>query len=76
MDQSNTTISLFLDLSSAFDTLDHNILLSKLDFYGIKGSAYNLMKSYITNRTQFVEIDDMKSNSLNPTIGVPQGHLW
>ena len=75
MDQSNTPISLFLDLSKAFDTLDHEILLSKLDYYGIKGIAHQLMKSYITERTQFVEIDDTKSSCLTLTTGIPQGSI-
>ena len=75
MDRMNTPISIFLDLSKAFDTLDHNILLTKLDYYGIKGNAHKLINNYLTNRKQFVEIDNIKSNSLTLTTGVPQGSV-
>ena len=75
MDSMNTPVSIFLDLSKAFDTLDHNILLTKLDYYGIKGNAHKLINNYLTNRKQFVEIDNIKSNSLTLTTGVPQGSV-
>ncbi len=68
----NTTINIFLDLSKAFDTLDHKILFDKLDYYGIKGVAHKLMACYIKNRKQYVEIDDSKSDTLTLTHGVPQ----
>ncbi len=57
MDKMNIQINIFLDLSKAFDTLDHRILLEKLKYYGINGVAYELMESYITNRKQYVEMD-------------------
>lgn len=75
MDKTNTPINIFLDLSKAFDTLDHKILLEKLEYYGIKGVAHDLMESYITNRKQFVEINDVKSDTLALTTGVPQGSI-
>lgn len=75
MDKMNTPISIFLDLSKAFDTLNHQILLDKLKYYGITGKSHDLMSSYITDRKQFVEIDDAKSDSLNLTTGVPQGSI-
>ncbi len=52
MDKMNTPINIFLDLSKAFDTLDHRILLEKLKYYGINVVAHELMESYITNRKQ------------------------
>ena len=47
---------LFLDLRCAFDTVEHCSLLNKLDFYGIRGNVLNLFRSYLHNRTQYVEI--------------------
>ncbi len=75
MDKNNTALNIFLDLSEAFDTLDHKILLEKLKYYGIIGVAYRLMESYITNRKQYVDIDDVQSEMLTLTTGVPQGSI-
>ena len=52
-------IALFMDLSKAFDTIDHNILLHKLYNYGIRGIVWSWIKSYISNRQQYVSIDDV-----------------
>ncbi len=73
MDHGNTPISIFLDLSKAFDTLDHRILLEKPKCYGITVTAQNVMESYITNRNQYVEIDNTNSDALPIMTGVPQG---
>ena len=75
MDNNEVPISIFLDLSKAFDTLNHKILLNKLKYYGIEGVPLQLFKSYLTNRTQFVEIDDIKSDTLHIATGVPQGSI-
>ena len=71
----NISIAIFLDLSKAFDTLDHKILLHKLNYYGIKNTEYKWFSSYLENRTQYVEINNVKSNMLNITTGVPQGSI-
>jgi hypothetical protein len=55
---------IFCDLTKAFDCVNHNILLSKLEFYGITGSAYNLMKSYLNDGYQRVLIKDIYSKTL------------
>lgn len=65
--------ALFLDLRKAFDTLDHTILLKKLDAYGIRGIANEIICSYLTNRKQYVSIDDSVSSFMPITVGVPQG---
>jgi hypothetical protein len=75
MDKMKTPINIFLDLSKAFDTLDHKILLEKLKYYGITGVAHKLMESYITNRKQYVEMNETKSDILSITTGVPQGSI-
>uniref|UniRef100_A0A8C6MEW6 Reverse transcriptase domain-containing protein n=1 Tax=Nothobranchius furzeri TaxID=105023 RepID=A0A8C6MEW6_NOTFU len=69
------TVGLFIDLKKAFDTIDHSILLSKLRDYGIRGIAHDWLSSYLTNRNQFVQLDDEISDSLEITHGVPQGSV-
>ena len=75
MDRNEIPFSIFLDLSKAFDTLDHTILLKKLKHYGINGKALQLCESYLTNRAQYVEINGVKSGALPITTGVPQGSI-
>ena len=75
LDNHNTPLNIFLDLSKAFDTLDHTILSDKLLYYGIRGTAYNLLRSYLANREQFVELNDTASKTLHIVTGVPQGSI-
>ena len=57
LDKGTTPINVYLDLSKAFDTLDHNILLHKLKYYGIEGTALRLFESYLNERQQYVDLD-------------------
>ena len=74
-EQNKSINTLFLDLSKAFDTLDHNILIDKLYKYGIRSNSLQLIKSYLSNRKQVVLINDKKSQILCNNIGVPQGSI-
>ena len=65
----------FLDLSKAFDTLDHNILLHKSLWYQRSGKTITVFESYITNSQQFVQINYIRYNVTTTNIGVPQGSV-
>ena len=75
LDDNNFVCGVFIDLKKAFDTVDHNILLKKLEHYGIRGLPNNWFKSYLTDREQYVSINGFESNVLKINIGVPQGSV-
>ena len=75
MDQSQSTIGVFIHLKKAFDTVDHNILLSKLQWYGIRGLALEWIKSYLSNRRQYVCYNNSNSELKEIKCGVPQGSI-
>ena len=63
LDEGKYLMGVFFDLKKAFDTVDHKILLSKLNHYGIRGIANDLIKSYLTGRQQFVSVDGRNSEN-------------
>ena len=64
-----------MDLSKAFDTIDHHILIQKLNHYGVRGSALSWFVNYLSSRSQYVVINGVKSNTQCNTCGVPQGSV-
>ena len=75
LDNNNFACGICIDLQKAFDTVNHDILLQKLNHYGIRGVANTWFKSYLSNRTQFVSINGFESNTKNVGVGVPQGSV-
>ena len=68
-------LTIYMDQSKAFDTLDHKILLAKLRYYGINETPIRWFESYLTNRLQYVELNDLASKKQKITTGVPQGSI-
>ena len=75
LDNSDFACGIFIDLQKAFDTVDHQILLKKLENYGVRGLANNWFNSYLTNRQQFVSINGFNSTNRVMHYGVPQGSV-
>ena len=75
LDENKATLAVYLDLSKAFDTIDHSILLKKLNFYGIRGQALDWFSSYLYNRKQFVHYKGSDSHVETIKCGVPQGSV-
>ncbi|CAB4032643.1 Hypothetical predicted protein [Paramuricea clavata] len=74
MDQREVTLLVLLDLSAAFDTVDHEIMLELLKSnFGVSGDALGWLKSFLSDRKQFVSVNQVLSNSFPVTCGVPQG---
>ena len=75
IDDRDVSLAIFMDLSKAFDTLDHHILLKKLNNYGIEGPALDWFSSYLKGRQQYVELDGVSSSFSQLSTGVPQGSI-
>lgn len=69
------TLGIFLDLKKAFDTVDHSILLRKLDHYGFRGVSNSWLRNYLTGRFQYVHINGTNSERREIKFGVPQGSV-
>ena len=76
LDNGNSVILVLLDLSAAFDTVNHDLLLSRLEKrFGITGTVLNWVKYYFCTRTQFVNINQSHSTKRDLLVGVPQGSV-
>ena len=73
LENGDVCVGIFIDFRKAFDTVNHDILLDKLYYYGIRGVALDWFKSYLTDRKQCVQFNDVTSNVINMKCGVPQG---
>ena len=75
LDDNNFVCGTFIDLQKAFDTVDHSILLKKLENYGVRGLSNQWFESYLNNRKQYVSINGFDSMVQDISIGVPQGSV-
>ena len=75
LERGNYVLGVFLDFSKAFDTIDHDILLKKLDYYGVRGIALEWFRSYLLDRSQYVSYDGVSSSKQRILCGVPQGSI-
>ena len=75
IERGNFVVGTFIDLSKAFDCVNHSILLDKLYHYGIRGLAHKWFASYLQDRSQYVLYNDVESSKKNIICGVPQGSI-
>jgi retron-type reverse transcriptase len=75
IDNRSTRCGIFLDFSKAFDTVNHNILVNKLEYYGVRGVAKDWFASYLHNIKQVVTVNNVTSGQCAVTCGVPQGSV-
>mgnify|MGYP000306104893 CR=1 FL=1 len=75
IDDRNYSCGIFLDFSKAFDTINHNILIRKLQHYGVRGLALDWFISYLSNRNQVVNVNGVQSELLSISCGIPQGSV-
>jgi retron-type reverse transcriptase len=74
-DEGKYSVGIFLDLSKAFDTINHMILIKKLEHYGIRGVAKKWFENYLCNRKQIVKHNDVQSEVMTIRSGVQQGSV-
>lgn len=75
INENDKCFGIFMDLSKAFDLVDHDLLIKKLARYGFRGKINSWLQSYLSNRNQVVEINSIRSDELNVSCGVPQGSV-
>ena len=73
IDRNGSTLGIFLEISKAFDTINHKILSHKLQHYGIRDTALTWIKSYLEDRTQFIQFRCYRSYYRKISCGIPQG---
>lgn len=73
LDKSECVLAVFLDFQRAFETIEPELLIKKLELYGIEGAALEWFRSYLTDRRQVVKVGEQISEALNVNFGVPQG---
>ena len=74
-DQNEYVLGIFLDITKAFDSVNHDILFHKLEHYGFRGHALGFLRSYLSDRKQYTSIQDTPSETLSISYGVPQGSI-
>ena len=75
IDNNKFGLGIFIDIRKAFDTVNHSILLEKLEYYGFRGHSLILLKSYLTDRKQYSHINGCNSTQMSISCGVPQGSV-
>ena len=75
LNKNDIVLGIFLDFSKVFDTVKHDILLKKLEHYGIRDKSLDLLHNYLSNRKKYVCVDNIRSEPLPITSGVPQGSV-
>ena len=75
LDEKQLPIAICIDLSKAFDTIDHTMIISKLEHYGVENNELQWFINYMHNRQQYVEIEDTKPTTETITTGVPKGSI-
>ena len=75
IDMGKVPTNIYIDLSKAFDTLDHSILLDKLTYYGVCGLENLLLRDNLSGRHQYVDYNGSKSRTNSISLGVPQGSI-
>ena len=75
LDNKLSVLALFVDISKALESLNHNILLTKLEHYGVRGVVLNWFNSYLTGRYQYIEINGSKSLLKSIVCGISQGSI-